>query len=101
VPPARRRHRPGGRRDRYARFGWEKAGNDQRVSITAGSAGTAPDGWKIETFGADQPVPDVLWAVREAHPVRALCDRVAWDRRRQRGTTEAWLVRAPAQTSAT
>ena len=82
----------GGRRDRYARFGWEKAGLALRIWCDARSAGPAPGGWEVSCRPAGGPVENALWVLRESQPVRALCSRQEWILRLGRGKGEIWTA---------
>lgn len=88
-----------GRRDGYARFGWEKAGAELHLQLDAHSIGQPPTGWRVETrtaaecAGAGAAAFDAAWSLREAHPVRALCSRADWLQRLGRGETVIGVAR--------
>jgi predicted N-acetyltransferase YhbS len=82
-----------GRRDRYARFGWELAGAALRLGMDARSVGAAPAGWSIECLSSQDSLADNVWQLRMAQPILEELPLGRWLVKLQRGQTHVWVAR--------
>jgi hypothetical protein len=91
----------GGRRDRYARYGWERAGAAVVYTLDRRSAGGVPPAWRVASHepGDLAALPEGLWAVREAHGVRACCDAAEWLLHLRRTGLRLIVARREAETA--
>ena len=73
----------GGRRDRYARFGFDMAGSNFSSGMDKRSVGEPEPGWTVEQADAAQPAR--FWALRERAAVREEVPPELWTKRLLRG----------------
>ena len=72
-----------GRRDRYARFGFEMAGSNLAAGMDGRSAGEPGAGWRVEQVDAAQRAR--FWPLRNRAAVREEVSPETWDARLMRG----------------
>ena len=73
----------GGRRDRYAHFGWESAGSNFHSWLDSRSVGEPPAGWTVKQI--DPAATPAAWSIRERAAVREKITRPLWLERMMRG----------------
>ncbi len=79
-----------GLRDRYAHFGWEKAGTDPAARISVARLGAVSKGWKMSRWDPEAGSLHGLKADDEFHAVRGFCDDDALRLKYRRLGTETW-----------
>ncbi len=83
----------GGRRDFYAKFGWERSGSILLVDIDSQSLKHEPeDGWTVRQLDPTQQTVDLLWDLRNRQPVRHIVTKRNWLLKLQRLGTEVWCA---------
>lgn len=79
-----------GERDRYLRFGWEKAGTDFVVRVLKLQPDESALKWKIAQLDPQTGSLERIIAARDAATVKGLCDDDALRRKLQRLQLEVW-----------
>ncbi len=82
----------GGRREFYAKFGWERAGSIMVINIDSRSLAAEPTGWAVRQAEPTEETVDLLWDLRERQPVRQILSRQEWLAKLQRHGTEIWYA---------
>ncbi|MCL1888399.1 MAG: GNAT family N-acetyltransferase [Kiritimatiellaeota bacterium] len=75
----------GGRRDRYAHFGFDLAGSNFSSGMDKRSAGEPPPGWRVEQLETTDAPPPAVWALRGRAAVREEISPKTWLARLMRG----------------
>jgi len=74
----------GGRRDRYARFGWEVGGTAFRCKLNAKALAPAPKGYAIVS-NSPEAISDDTWHLYASEPLRCIFAKEEWLRKLTRG----------------
>lgn len=82
----------GGRRDRYARFGWDLAGTTVQCTMDARSVGPTPDGWTVAAQVPEHAPSTELWRLRGTQPIREEVSREGWHAKLARGKSLLWTA---------
>ncbi|MCL2700859.1 MAG: GNAT family N-acetyltransferase [Phycisphaerae bacterium] len=86
----------GGRRDRYAHFGWEVAGTAMRCRLSRKTLAPAPEGFDIASRPAAEAATDNrLWTLYTHQPVRCVYPHETWLRKLTRGNPQILWTASP------
>ena len=83
-----------GLRERYGRFGWEKAGSDIQIKIEGGRADQGAGSWRIRRMDAERDSIDRLAQAHDGVRWAGVCERPILRLKLQRYGMETWEAEA-------